>query len=591
MHERFARWTAVWSLLWAVAPLALAGTTGIVLPAQYDPYIDRVVAREDGREFIITGESRLLPNNPQGGPGLFAFDPVTAMITQPVDLSGDVDAGIYSPPIWPVILSSSGRFIAFGAQISSRTQRAQAAVWLADRQTGSLRLVSRRADGTLSPEIDGRSTLDSMDRSARWITFSSRASDLLPGDTNGRPDVFLFDAQTENVERISVAADGSQLPEGASRSSISPDGQWVLVESQSDVLGADANRESDLYLLDRTNGNWRLVSRDGNGSAAGSVDFGPWSPDNRYFSFTYWQAQSNLGGEDVRSSSAIYDRVNNRVMSFRSWLDVGPDIGGTDSVAMMLLGTSPSSRYALVRGYDLLPRQPPSLTHATYIVDRQTRELARIEISATGRSPTLASEMVSLVGDEPRALFRNTSPELGIDPRTIVYDRLPDLADIALVVDGPRNSFPTGTTPRYTVQIANRGATRIEDLVYRVIVRQGNPSGEVGPPGCFSRYEGCWLGAIEPGQTLSYSFEIQPQLLGSDPAPAVDFFVRAQSAGNFDRAPPDNVVSIRAQAASSGGGGSAGGGGGGAFDLLSCLALLSLALGSGHRDPPPRLIG
>ena len=35
-----------------------------------------------------------------------------------------------------------------------------------------------------------------MSGDGRWIVFESEASNLVPGDTNGVTDVFLFDSQT-----------------------------------------------------------------------------------------------------------------------------------------------------------------------------------------------------------------------------------------------------------------------------------------------------------------------------------------------------------------------------------------------------------
>src|SRR5260221_638913 len=44
----------------------------------------------------------------------------------------------------------------------------------------------------------------------RFVVFSSRATDLVPGDTNGAWDVFVHDRQTGTTERVSVAPGGAQ---------------------------------------------------------------------------------------------------------------------------------------------------------------------------------------------------------------------------------------------------------------------------------------------------------------------------------------------------------------------------------------------
>jgi hypothetical protein len=50
---------------------------------------------------------------------------------------------------------------------------------------------------------------------ARYVDFVSAASNLVPGDTNGQPDIFVRDRATATTLRISVRNDGSQLADGA----------------------------------------------------------------------------------------------------------------------------------------------------------------------------------------------------------------------------------------------------------------------------------------------------------------------------------------------------------------------------------------
>ncbi len=44
----------------------------------------------------------------------------------------------------------------------------------------------------------------------RFVAFSSFASNLVAGDTNGTWDVFVHDRQTGTTERVSVASDGTE---------------------------------------------------------------------------------------------------------------------------------------------------------------------------------------------------------------------------------------------------------------------------------------------------------------------------------------------------------------------------------------------
>ncbi len=57
---------------------------------------------------------------------------------------------------------------------------------------------------------DGGSIRPSISSDGRYITFASEATNLVAGDTNGLPDTFIYDRQTDTFQRVSVARDGTQ---------------------------------------------------------------------------------------------------------------------------------------------------------------------------------------------------------------------------------------------------------------------------------------------------------------------------------------------------------------------------------------------
>ena len=50
----------------------------------------------------------------------------------------------------------------------------------------------------------------SISADGRYVAFYSSASNLVPGDTNGTKDIFVYDRQTDTIERVSLASDGTQ---------------------------------------------------------------------------------------------------------------------------------------------------------------------------------------------------------------------------------------------------------------------------------------------------------------------------------------------------------------------------------------------
>ena len=100
---------------------------------------------------------------------------------------------------------------------------------------GSVELASRSLDGDGGNRHSRGNVSISAD--GRYVAFESDANDLVPGDTNGSSDVFVYDRQTGDVERVSVATDGTQGNRLSIRPSISADGMRVAFETASDNLG------------------------------------------------------------------------------------------------------------------------------------------------------------------------------------------------------------------------------------------------------------------------------------------------------------------------------------------------------------------
>lgn len=99
----------------------------------------------------------------------------------------------------------------------------------------------------------------------RYALFSSRASNLVADDTNGRADLFLHDAQTHTLERVSVGNDGAQANgDVGSVGSVSDDGRYVVFDSKATNLVPGATSGvRQIYLRDRSDGTTTLLSRVG----------------------------------------------------------------------------------------------------------------------------------------------------------------------------------------------------------------------------------------------------------------------------------------------------------------------------------------
>jgi Tol biopolymer transport system component len=91
--------------------------------------------------------------------------------------------------------------------------------------------------------------------------FESEATNLVSGDTNGVYDIFVKDLQTGTTKRISVASDGTQGNDYSLNPSISADGSYVAFESDANnLVSGDTNNSPDIFVYDLSNDNLPVVN-------------------------------------------------------------------------------------------------------------------------------------------------------------------------------------------------------------------------------------------------------------------------------------------------------------------------------------------
>src|SRR5437667_103813 len=158
----------------------------------------------------------------------------------------------------------------------------------------------------------GESFGESMTPDGRYVAFDSSAPNLVASDLNGQRDVFVRDRRSAKTERVSV---GKQEVEGNERSfdeAISADGRYVAFQSwASNLVPGDKNGKPDVFVRDRMAGTTELVSA-GLGGMPGNdwSDSPSISADGRYVAFI--SLASNLVPDDVAETWNIFvrDRLN-----------------------------------------------------------------------------------------------------------------------------------------------------------------------------------------------------------------------------------------------------------------------------------------
>jgi len=220
---------------------------------------------EDGAFVLYSSKaSNLVSGDGNFGADLFLYTVATGA-TERVNLtwlgiesSGDVqmDNRRYD-------LSDDGRYIVFTSTaddyVSEFTGGATRDVYLRDRTAGTTSIVSYLlgsggSSGGYAPSISGDGSL---------VAFTSNDRLLHPDDPDSNDDVFLSTTATGAITLISYGTTGmsGSSPGHSKNPRLSPDGSYVVFESTcSDIVTADSDPYSDVFLRDLTTGVTELIS-------------------------------------------------------------------------------------------------------------------------------------------------------------------------------------------------------------------------------------------------------------------------------------------------------------------------------------------
>lgn len=208
------------------------------------------------------------------------------------------------------VISRDGRFIAFTSTLSTlvpNDTNNTTDVFVMDRVSGQIERESVATDGSQSNNPSGTSGL-AISATGRFVAFQSTATDLVAGDTNARDDVFVRDRQTPSTIRVSIATDGTQGNQSSTAASISSDGRRIVFQSRaSNLVANDGNGAVDVFLRDTQLPQTSLVSVSSAGvQAAVQSGNGIITPDGAFVTFE--SADGTLVAGDTNAVSDIFIR-------------------------------------------------------------------------------------------------------------------------------------------------------------------------------------------------------------------------------------------------------------------------------------------
>jgi YD repeat-containing protein len=266
----------------------------------------------DGRYVTYFSTSSNLVDEDTNNTGdIFLYDRQTQQTTRVSLDSNGVEGNSFS---YLTTISADGRYIAFSSYASnlvSDDTNGTADIFIRDLQTEQTTRVSIDNNGF---EGNGDSILPKISADNRYVTFSSTASNLVSDDTNNESDIFIRDLITGETTRVSIDSNGVEGNGKSFDSAISGDGRYItFISKATNLVSNDTNGFDDIFLHDRATGETTRVSVNNTGIESNrNSEKASISTDGRYI--TIQTSATNLvSGTNGVTSILIIERETGEI--------------------------------------------------------------------------------------------------------------------------------------------------------------------------------------------------------------------------------------------------------------------------------------
>jgi len=270
----------------------------------------------------VAGEPRLWPSISADG-RFVAFQSVSSTIAPPDD-NAAVDvfvrdrtlaftqraSGVYANPRNDgdsdnVSISRDGRiavYDSFSTRLVDGDANGMRDVFLYRTDSGATTRISTSADGRPG---NGPSYSPTLAAATGDVYFLSSASNLVPGDTNGKVDVFRKHLADGSIERMNLHLGSQATADAQGPLAVSGDGQFIAFVSADGGLAGDHNGFTDVVLYrPYNNGSAGAATAAANGNSLQPAI----SDDGRLLAFASDATNLGVGGNAVRNVFAQYLR-------------------------------------------------------------------------------------------------------------------------------------------------------------------------------------------------------------------------------------------------------------------------------------------
>jgi archaellum component FlaF (FlaF/FlaG flagellin family) len=334
---------------------------------------------------------------------------VPAQVTQRVSVSSTGTQG--NNVSEAVSITPDGRYVAYYSSantlVPGDTNGTQD-VFVRDRASGTTERVSVNSSGI---QGNGQSNGGWLSQDGRFVSFSSWATNLVPGDTNTTQDAFVHDCLTGTTELVSINSSGVQANDYCFSGPTTPNGRYVVLvlSYASNLVVGDTNARSDVFVRDRQGGITERVSvgsfgvQGNNDSYGGSI-----SADGRYVAFTSYA--SNLVSGDSNGSLDVFVRDRQSGTTERVSVNSAGAQGGGESHGALI---SDDGRYVsfVSDAANLISGDLNSVADA-FVRDRQLGTTERVSLTSIGMQANGESDFARMSADGRYVSFTSDATNL-----------------------------------------------------------------------------------------------------------------------------------------------------------------------------------
>ncbi len=376
----------------------------------------------DGRYVVFhSAASNLVPGDTNKWQDIFVYDRQAKTMERVSVTSDGKESDNYS--LRPVI-SGNGRYVAFmsyATNLVSNDNNHQLDVFVHDRMKKTTEMASVSSKGEYG---NSKSMNPVISTDGCCVAFVSFATNLIPDDVNGSPDILVRNLQQGTTEVVSLNSEGQQANNNSTNPAISADGRYVVFESPGRNLTPIDNKRSDehewnftdVYLRDRKTGKTEIISVNmdnkpaNNPSGSSSI-----SADGRYVVFqstatdlvpNYPTTKLEISGAG-RNARRIDIFVRDRVATSTELVSVGLDGGSPGNHQSQAPKISADGRYVTFQSAasNLTESRMPGTTINIYQRDIQENKTRLVTVFNGPQETNVMSAHSAVTGDGGLVVF------------------------------------------------------------------------------------------------------------------------------------------------------------------------------------------